>query len=157
MRLDGPSECSNLAADERELGGISSSAAGHSGDVSDAGIRSVADPAELERFRPQIEAALAYTKGEWTWDAVVEEVTSGRAFLMIKGESVAVLQPVHALHIFTASGDMSDLMAMEEEATRRAKTALFDVMTLRGRDGWERVLQSRGWMKQQGLVKEIWR
>ena len=119
----------------------------------------MADTTELmlERFRPLIEQALAHTNGACTWEMLAEEVRTGRAFLMISpsGRSVAVLQPVRDLHIYAASGDMSELMAMETDATERAKTAAFDRMTLIGRKGWERVLGSRGWKSEAGLVKEL--
>lgn len=112
---------------------------------------------ELEQYRPLIEAALAHTGGECTWDYVCEEVLAGRAFLMVSesGKSVAVLQPVYTMHIFTASGDMTELMGMEAEATRRATEGGFDTMTLRGRDGWERALKPRGWKRQDGLIKDL--
>jgi len=111
----------------------------------------------LEQYRPLIEQALAHTDGACTWDMLAEEVNAGRAFLMISpsGKSVAVLQPVCTMHIFTASGDMSELMDMEAEATRRATEGGFDTMTLRGRAGWERALKPRGWKRQDGLMKDL--
>lgn len=117
----------------------------------------MANAAELERYRPLIEAALERTGGEWTWDALKAEVVAGRAFPMVSpsGESIAILQPVHDLHVFTASGDMAELMAMEEEAARRAKASGFDRMTLIGREGWKRVLSDRGWKSETSLVKDL--
>ena len=38
---------------------------------------------ELEKYRHLIEAALAHDGGKSTWADVVEEVTAGRAFLMV--------------------------------------------------------------------------
>lgn len=112
---------------------------------------------DLERMRPLIEAALEHTGGAWTWDMLAEEVNSGRAFLMISptGKSVAVLQPVHDMHVFTASGDLTELMKMEAEASERSRAGGFDRMTLVGRDGWERQLKSRGWKAETCLVKEL--
>ena len=141
------------------MGGLQAGAERHSGDVSDTGIRSVANPSELmlEQFRPLIEAALDHTNGAQTWDMLAEEVREGRAFLMISpsGQSVSVLQPVHDLHVWTASGNMEELMMMEAGATERAINAGFDRMTLKGRDGWERTLRTRGWKPYTGLVKEL--
>jgi hypothetical protein len=112
---------------------------------------------ELEQYRPLIEAALAHTGGECTWDYVREEVQAGRAFLMVhpSGKSVAVLQPVRDLHVFTASGDLGELMDMEADAAARAKASGFDRMTMIGREGWKRALKMRGWKPEAGLVKEL--
>jgi hypothetical protein len=112
---------------------------------------------QLEQYRPLIEAALAHNGGQSSWESLVEEVTSGRAFLMVhpSGKSVAVLQPIHALHVWTASGDTKEILEMETEAAIRARNSGFDQMTLRGRKGWERVFKSRGWKPEAGLVKDL--
>ena len=111
----------------------------------------------LEQYRPLIEAALAHTGGEWTWAMLRKEVLEGRAFLMAhpSGKSVAVLQPVRDLHVFTASGEVGEILEMETEAAIRAREAGFDRMTLCGRKGWERVFKSRGWKPESGLVKDL--
>ena len=111
----------------------------------------------LEQVRPLIEQALVYADGKDTWDGIATELREGRAFLMISesGKSVAVLQPVHSLHFWAAAGVMQEVLAIEAEATRRAVPAGFDMMTLRGRDGWERKLISRGWKADHGLVKDL--
>ena len=145
------------------MGNLQAGSEGHPGIVYVSGGRDLADAArleleqELEHFRPLIEQALAYTNGVCTWDELVAEVMEGRAFLMIhpSRKSVAVLQPVSDLHVFTASGDLSELMDMETEATRRATVSGFDRMTLLGREGWERLLKPRGWKPETGLVKSL--
>lgn len=141
------------------MDGLQAGAEGHSGDVSDAGRGDMAYITGVipEKYRPLIEAALAHTKGECTWDQVVEEVREGRAFLMAhpSGKSVAVLQPVHTLHVWTASGSVGEILEMETEATRKARESSFDTMTLRGRKGWERVFKLRGWKPESGLVKDL--
>lgn len=119
----------------------------------------MADTTELmlEKFRPLIEKALAETNGACTWDMVVEEVRAGRAFLVpsISGRTVAVLQPVRDLHVFTASGDLDELMGMEADMTEVARAAGYDHMTLNGREGWKRALKTRGWKQQVGLAKDL--
>ncbi len=145
------------------MGNLQAGSEGHPGIVYISGGRDLADAArlelehELEHFRPLIEAALAYGHGEGAWEYLVNEVMEGRAFLAIhpSRQSVAVLQPVHELHFFTASGDMNDVMEIEEEAERKAKASGFDRMTLIGRKGWQRVLKSRGWKPESGLVKDL--
>jgi len=111
----------------------------------------------LEEFRPLIERALERTNGQCTWDQLAEEVREGRAILLPSrsGKSVAVLQIVHDLHVFTASGDLGELMEMEADVTDMAKRQGFDRMTLIGRQGWERVLKYRGWVSECGLVKSL--
>lgn len=145
------------------MGNLQAGSEGHPGIVYVSGGRDLADAArlgleqELEHFRPLIEAALAYSQDTCSWSDVVTEVMEGRAFLMIhpSRKSVCVVQPVHDLHFFTASGDMNDVMEMEEEAERKAKASGFDRMTLAGRKGWQRVLKSRGWKPEAGLVKDL--
>ena len=111
----------------------------------------------LERFRPLIEQALAHTGGACTWEMLAEEVRTGRAFLLpsVSGKTVVVLQPVRDLHVFTASGDMDELMGMEADVTVMARAAGYDHMTLHGREGWKRALKTRGWKQQVGLAKDL--
>lgn len=138
---------------------LQASAERPAGDVSEPDTSGMAYPSAvmLEIYRPLIEAALARTNGECTWDMLAEEVREGRAFLMVhpSGKSVAVLQPVHDLHVFTASGDVSEILEMEAVASVRARNSGFDRMTLCGRKGWERVFKSRGWKPESGLVKDL--
>lgn len=111
----------------------------------------------LEDYRPLIEAALAHTGGAWTWEQLAEEVKSGRAFLLPSrsGKSVVVLQPVRDLHVFTASGDLNELMEMEADVAVMASASGYDRMTMIGREGWKRVLRPRGWKPESGLVKDL--
>lgn len=111
----------------------------------------------LEDYRPLIEKALAHTGGAWTWEQLAEEVNSGRAFLLPSksGKSVVVLQPVRDLHVFTASGDLGEIMEMEADVAVMASASGYDRMTMIGRAGWERVLRSRGWKPESGLVKGL--
>ena len=111
----------------------------------------------LEDYRPLIEKALAHTGGAWTWEQLAEEVNSGRAFLMPSksGKSVVVMQPIRDLHIFTASGDLDELMEMEADVAVMASASGYDRMTMIGREGWKRVLKSRGWKPESGLVRDL--
>ena len=112
---------------------------------------------KLEAYRPLIEKALVHAGGAWTWEQLAEEVTSGRAFLLPSrsGKSVVVMQAIRDLHIFTASGDLDELMEMEADVAVMASASGYDRMTLIGRNGWKRVLKSRGWKPESGLVKEL--
>ena len=111
----------------------------------------------LEDYRPLIERALARTNGAWTWKALAEEVDNRRAFLLPSrsGCSVAVLQPMHDLHVFTASGDLRELLVMEAETAERARASGYDRMTMIGRRQWECVLRPRGWKQEYSLVKGL--
>ena len=141
------------------MDGLQAGAERHSGDVPDTGASGMAYPSGLmlEQYRPLIEAALAHTGGACTWEMLRTEVLEGRAFLMVhpSGKSVAVLQPVHDLHVYTASGSIPEILEMEAEAVIRARESGFDRMTLSGRDGWERVFKSRGWKPESGLVRDL--
>ena len=111
----------------------------------------------LDHYRPLIERALARTDGKWTWDALAGEVLSGRAILLPSqsGRSVAVLQPMRDLHVFTASGDLRELLVMEADTANRARAEGYDRMTLIGRAGWDRVLRDRGWRQELSLVRDL--
>jgi len=112
---------------------------------------------DLATYRPLIEKALAHTDGAWTWEALRREVDEGRAFLMVSksGKSVVVLQPVHDVHVFTASGDLKELMLMEAQVADNARRSGYDRMTMIGRSAWEAVLKRRGWTKEHSLVKAL--
>jgi len=112
---------------------------------------------DLATYRPLIEKALAHTDGVWTWETLKKEVDEGRALLMVSksGKSVVVMQPVHDIHIFTASGDLKELMLMEAEIADNARRSGYDRMTMIGRSQWELVLAKRGWVQEHSLVKAL--
>ena len=107
--------------------------------------------------RALIEAAVADTGGAMTAEHVEAELEAGRMFLAVSpsGESLAILQPVHDLHVVGVAGDMAEVLRLEQRVSRSAALQ-FDRMTvLPSRSGWDRVLRDRGWKTESGLVKDL--
>lgn len=108
---------------------------------------------ELERCRPWIEAALAYSGATHTFADIVAGVTSGHMQLWSGPKGCAVTQIVvypqkKTLHIFLAGGEMEQLLDMAESAEAWGRSQGCAAMTLSGRLGWQRALRGHGWETQ---------
>lgn len=105
---------------------------------------------ELERCRPWIEDALAYSGGTHTFQDVVDGIASGHMQLWPAPKGCAVTQIVvyprkRALHIFLAGGEMDQLFDGESVVTAWGREQGCSMITLSGRMGWRRVLEPKGW------------
>ena len=112
----------------------------------------------LESVAPYLEAALRRSGEGLTLDRVAEEVSAGRVWLIHSGHAAVALRPNGAdLHVWLAGGELSEIMDMEIEVSRSAREIGFKRMTVSGgRNGWARVLKSRGWTAEgNDLVKEL--
>lgn len=107
--------------------------------------------------RALIEAAIADTNGAETFENIAEHLNAGRMFLAVSpsGKTIAILQPVHDLHVVGVAGDMSELMQLEERVSRAAGTEYDRMTILPSRSGWDHVLDGRGWKTETGLVKDL--
>ena len=107
--------------------------------------------------RALIEAAIADTNGAETVDAIMAELAEGRMFLAVSpsGNTIAILQPVHDLHVVGVAGDMDELMQLEERVSRAASNEYQRMTILPSRSGWDRILDGRGWKTETGLVKDL--
>ena len=124
---------------------------------------SIAD--ELMRGKDWIESALK--KGGETHDFkdIVDGVLSGHMQLWMGENGCAVTEVIvypnkKVLHVFLAGGDkgygIKQITDMHDDAMAWGILQGCDGMTVAGRKGWKKVLQSRGWSEQfTTLLKEF--
>ena len=103
----------------------------------------------IEANRKYIEAALEYSGGTHAFDDVVEGINKGVMQLWPAKNSAAVTEIVQyarkrVLNVFLAGGDLSEIVGGLDAATEWAKAQGCESITLYGRKGWERVLDSHG-------------
>ena len=120
---------------------------------------------ELMRGKDWIESALK--KGGRTHDFkdIVDGVLSGHMQLWMGTNGCAVTEIVvypnkKVLHVFLAGGDkgygIKQITDMHDDAIAWGKLQGCNGMTVAGRKGWKKVLQSRGWSEQfTTLLKEF--
>jgi len=106
--------------------------------------------ADMKERREMIEAALEYSPGTHTFDQLVDMTLGGRLTFWPLPHSF-MLTEVHQFpsarhyHIFLAGGDLQELVNMHEDVIQVAHALQCDKLTLTGRTGWVRALQSHGW------------
>ena len=106
-----------------------------------------------------IAAAIADTNGVETVEAIEAELEAGRMFLAVSpsGNTIAILQPVHDLHVVGVAGDMDELMQLEERVSRAASNEYqrMTILPSRPRETWLRVLEGRNWRTETSMVKDL--
>jgi hypothetical protein len=105
---------------------------------------------QLERCKPWIEDALSYSGGTHLFEDVVECVKLGKMQLWPAERGCAVTEILvyprkKVMHIFLAGGELDQFFDMHESAVAWAKAQGCSGISLAGRKGWTRVMQSRGW------------
>ena len=120
---------------------------------------------ELMRGKAWIESALK--KGGETHDFkdIVDGVLSGHMQLWMGANGCAVTEVIvypnkKVLHVFLAGGDkgygIKQITDMHDDAMAWGKEQGCNGMTVAGRKGWKKVLQSKGWTEQfTTLLKEF--
>ena len=120
---------------------------------------------ELMRGKAWIESVLK--KGGETYDFkdIVDGVLSGHMQLWMGANGCAVTEVIvypnkKVLHVFLAGGDkgygIKQITDMHDDAMAWGKEQGCDGMTIAGRKGWKKVLQSKGWTEQfTTLLKEF--
>ena len=120
---------------------------------------------ELLRGKDWIQSAL--NKGGDTHDFkdIVDGVISGHMQLWMGANGCAVTEIIvypnkKVLHVFLAGGDqgqgIKQITDMHDDAMAWGKQQGCVGMTVTGRKGWKRVLQSKGWTEQfTTLLKEF--
>jgi hypothetical protein len=103
----------------------------------------------IEANRKHIEAALAYSGGTHLFEDVEKAINEGNMQLWPASNSAAVTEIIQyarkkVLNVFLAGGDLQEIVGGLDAATEWAKSQGCDSMTLYGRKGWERVLDSHG-------------
>ena len=103
----------------------------------------------IEANRKHIEAALAYSGGTHNFEDVEAAIIEGKMQLWPASNSAAVTEIIQyarkrVLNVFLAGGDLQEIMGGLGAATEWAKAQGCESITLYGRKGWERVLDSHG-------------
>ena len=120
---------------------------------------------ELIRCRDWIQSALEKGGDTHDFKDIVDGVLSGHMQLWFGAKGCAVTEIIvypnkKVLHVFLAGGDqghgIEQITDMHDDAVEWGKAQGCDGMTIAGRKGWQRVLESRGWRQQfTTLVKEF--
>lgn len=105
---------------------------------------------ELDRCKPFLEPALAYSGGTHQWSDIVEGVQSTRMQLWANETGAAITEIVKyprktVLNVFIAGGDMDQLIEMLDSAKHWGRLQGCDTIAMSGRPGWLRVLNKHGW------------
>ena len=112
-----------------------------------------------------IESALQKGGDTHDFKDIVDGVLSGHMQLWFGAKGCAVTEIIvypnkKVLHVFLAGGDqghgIEQITDMHDDAVEWGKAQGCDGMTIAGRKGWQRVLESKGWRQQfTTLVKEF--
>lgn len=104
---------------------------------------------EFGRCKAWLDAALAYSNGTHDIDDVWAGIESGR-FQFWPGKNSAVVTEIYTypkknvFHIFLAGGDLTELLEMWDSIEIYAKVIGCSAVSVSGRKGWVKVLESRG-------------
>lgn len=103
----------------------------------------------MERFRPELEAAMGHNGGTHTFDDLTLMVLQGRLRLWSTANSVALTEIVEYprqkhYHVFAAGGDLTEMLDTIPQLEQAARDAGCCKLTLSGRRGWAKV----GWTEQ---------
>lgn len=105
---------------------------------------------DLLEVRDGIEAALAHAYGSHTFDDVVMKIITGDCHFYKLDGCFLIMQVItypryKTYHCFLASGNQGALDQTWEGVKKTAAHLGCKYVTITGRRGWERRLQSRGW------------
>lgn len=107
----------------------------------------------LDKFRPELEAAMEYSGGTHDFDDLTLMVLKGDLRVWTTENSIALTEVVEFprqkhYHVFAAGGSLDDIagtMPLIEQAARDAGCC---AITLSGRRGWVKALAQHGWVEQ---------
>lgn len=103
----------------------------------------------IDENRKYIEDALAHSGGTHDFDSVKAAIIEGKMQLWPASKSAAVTEVVEyakkkVIHVFLAGGDLDEIAAGINSVAAWGKAMGCDSMTISGRRGWERVLDTHG-------------
>lgn len=101
---------------------------------------------DLERLRPQIEAALVHARGTHTFDDIAHMVLTGRVRLWAKENSFCITEinefpRKRIVHVFLAGGNMADMHEFFDPVAEAYKQQGCVGMSFAGRPGFVRALK----------------
>ena len=114
-------------------------------------VRKVLD--DLDRFRPELEAAMDHNGGTHTFDDLTSMVLQGRFRVWTTANSIALTEIVEYprqkhYHVFAAGGDLEEMVETLPLIEQAARDAGCCKLTLSGRRGWVRAFAPHGWVEQ---------
>jgi hypothetical protein len=113
-----------------------------------AAVRDVLD--KLDKFRPELEAAMEHNGNTHTFDDLASMVLQGRLRLWTTENSIALTEIIEYprqkhYHVFAAGGDLSEIVETIPQVEQAARDAGCCKLTLSGRRGWVRAFEQHGW------------
>lgn len=116
-----------------------------------AAVRDTLD--KLDRFRPELEAAMEKNGNTHTFDDLTAMVLQGRLRMWTTENSVALTEVIEYpqqkhYHVFAAGGDLTEIVETIPLVEQAARDAGCCKLTLTGRKGWVKALQQHGWEDQ---------
>lgn len=105
---------------------------------------------DLLRWKDGIEEALSYSNGSHTFDDVVRKVVTGEVHFYSYDECFTIMQVIiypqyKTYHCFLAAGNQEALDNVRDDMLEVARTLGCRYLSISGRHGWVKRLQSRGW------------
>lgn len=116
---------------------------------------------ELERCKSWIEAALSYSGGTHDFIDVAEGIYKGTMQLWPTPKGCIVTEIVvyprkKILNVFLGGGELDQILDMHEDVITWAKAQGCNALSMSGRPGWKKSLESHGWHNQHvSYVKEF--
>jgi hypothetical protein len=115
--------------------------------------------------REWIESALRKGGDTHNFVDIVDGIISGHMQLWVGESGCAVTEILvypnkKILHVFLAGGDqghgIKQITDMHDDAVEWGKAQGCDGMTVAGRKGWKKVLESKGWKQQFTTLSKEW-
>lgn len=115
---------------------------------------------ELERCKPWIEAALAYSGDTHTLDDIVNAIIEGKMQLWPTPDACAVSEIIRyprkkVCHVFLAAGNLGTILDAQPSFEAWAIDQGCEQITLTGRLGWLKTLKRDGWDSHVVMRKEL--
>jgi len=120
----------------------------------------VTEPLALERYRPHIEAALAYADATHDYADVAQMISAGHLQFWPGPDSVIVSELIDypgksVLNIFLAGGHLDELNAMLPTVLAWGKSKGCTAASFLGRRGWARTFVTRQGWKQTHVLFSV--
>ena len=106
---------------------------------------------ELERCRPWLEAALEYSGGTHVFDDIVVGVRTGEMQLWPTPRGCILTELTcyprkKVINVFLGGGELDQIMDMQSDLIKWAKSQGCSALTMTGRKGWIKPLLKAGWI-----------
>ena len=114
---------------------------------------------ELLRCKDWIEAALEYAGGTHDFGDIVDAVRAGNMQFWPAPKGCIITELItfpkkRVLHCFLIGGELDQILEMEASLLHFAKLQECETITGAGRQGWRRVMKSRGWKDAYSVISK---